>query len=56
MIIKFLASLQGRNCINIDDEGASVIKLTLSADEVHNAVKMVTKRGRNFVVTIEEEE
>lgn len=55
MTIKFSASLQGAACLKFDDDGASTIKLTISADEMHNAVKLVTMKGKTFTVTIEEQ-
>lgn len=55
MKIQFSASLQGAGCLRFDDDGASVIKLSISADELHNAVKLVTMKGKAFTVTIEEE-
>ena len=55
MTVRFLASLQGAGCLKFDDDGASVVKLTISADELHNAVKLVTMKGKSFTVTIEEE-
>lgn len=55
MKIQFSASLQGRSCLRFDDDGSSIIKLTISADELHNAVKLVTMKGKTFTVTIEEE-
>lgn len=54
MTIKFCAALQGAACLKFDDDGASVVKLTISADELHHAVKMVTMKGKEFMVTIEE--
>lgn len=53
--VKFSASLQGAGCLKFDDDGASMVKLTISADELHNAVKLVTMKGKTFTVTIEEE-
>lgn len=55
MIIKFSASMQGTGCLRFDDDGSSIIKLTVSADELHNAVKLVTMKGKTFTVIIEEE-
>lgn len=55
MKIQFSASLQGAGCLRFDDDGASVIKLSISADELHNAVKLVTMKGKTFTVIIEEE-
>lgn len=55
MKIQFRASLQGAGCLRFDDDGASVVKLSISADELHNAVKLVTMKGKTFTVTIEEE-
>lgn len=55
MKIQFSASLQGSACLKFDDDGASTIKLSISADELHNAVKLVTMKGKMFTVTIEEE-
>ena len=55
MKIQFPASLQGVACLKFDDDGSSVVKLTISADQLHNAVKMVTMKGKMFTVTIEEE-
>lgn len=55
MIIRFSASLQGAACLKFDDDGASTIKLSISADELHNAVKLVTMKGKTFTVIIEEE-
>lgn len=55
MKIQFCASLQGAGCLRFDDDGASVVKLSISADELHNAVKLVTMKGKTFTVTIEEE-
>lgn len=55
MTIKFSASLQGAGCLRFDDDGASVIKLTISANELPNAVKMVMMKGKEFTVTIKEQ-
>jgi hypothetical protein len=55
MKIQFAASMQGTGCLRFDDDGSSIIKLTISADELHNAVKLVTMKGKTFTVTIEEE-
>lgn len=55
MKIQFSASLQGAGCLRFDDDGASVIKLSISADELHNAVKLVTMKGKTFTVIIGEE-
>lgn len=54
MKIQFTAFLQGAACLKFDDDGASTIKLSISADELHNAVKLVTMKGKTFTVTIEE--
>lgn len=54
MTIKFTATLQGAACLKFDDDGSSVVKLTISADELPHAVKMVMMKGREFCVTIEE--
>lgn len=56
MKIQFLASLHGAGCLKFDDDGSSTVKLTISADELHNAVKLVTMKGRVFTVTITIEE
>lgn len=55
MTIKFSATLHGAACLKFDDDGSSTVKLTISADELHNAVKMTMMRGKVFRVTIEEE-
>lgn len=55
MKIQFSATLQGAACLKFDDDGSSTVKLTISATELHNAVKMVTMQGKAFRVTIEEE-
>lgn len=55
MKIQFSASMQGTGCLRFDDDGSSIIKLSISADELHNAVKLVTMKGKTFSVTIEEE-
>ncbi len=55
MKISFLATLQGAACLKFDDDGSSVVKLTISANELPNAVKMVMMKGREFTVTIEEQ-
>lgn len=52
MTIKFTACLQGSACLKFDDDGSSTVKLTVSSNELHNAVKMVTMKGRSFLVTI----
>lgn len=56
MKIQFLATLQGAACIKFDSEGESCIKLTLDASQMPEAVKMLTKQGKVFRVTIEDEE
>jgi hypothetical protein len=55
MTIKFSASLQGAACLKFDDDGSSVVKLTISANELPNAVKMVMMKGKEFTVTIEDQ-
>ena len=54
MTIQFSASLQGAACLKFDDDGSSTVKLTISSNELHNAVKMVTMKGKEFLVTIKE--
>lgn len=54
MKIKFLAALQGPGCIKFDDNGSSVIKLTIDASQMPEAVKMLTMQGKTFTVTVEE--
>lgn len=54
MRIQFTATLQGAACLKFDDDGSSTVKLTISAEELPNAVKMVTMKGRAFTVTIED--
>lgn len=55
MKIQFSASMQGTGCLRFDDDGSSIVKLTISSNELHNAVKLVTMKGKTFTVTIEEE-
>lgn len=55
MKIQFSATLHGAGCLRFDDDGSSTVKLTISADELPHAVKMVTMKGKSFRVTIEEE-
>lgn len=55
MTIQFSASLQGAACLKFDDDGSSTVKLTISSNELHNAVKLVTMKGKTFTVIIEEE-
>jgi hypothetical protein len=54
MKITFSATLHGAACLKFDDDGSSTVKLTISAEELHHAVKMVTMKGKAFTVTIED--
>ena len=55
MKIQFSASLQGAACLKFDDDGASTVKLSISANELPNVAKLFIMKGKPFVVTIEEE-
>ena len=55
MKISFLASLQGAGCIRFDDDGASIVKLTIDASQMPEAVKLLTMQGKAFKVVIEEQ-
>lgn len=54
MTIRFLASLQGASCIKFDDDGSSMVKLTIDASQMPEAVKMLTMQGKTFTVTVQE--
>ncbi len=54
MKIRFLAALQGAACLKFDDDGSSVVKLTVDASQLPEAVKLLTFQGRTFKVTIED--
>ena len=55
MKIELTASLQGAGCIKFDDDGSSVIKLTIDGGQVANAVKMLALQGKAFTVKIDTE-
>ncbi len=55
MKIELIASLQGAGCIKFDDDGSSVIKLTIDGGQVANAVKMLALQGKAFTVKIDTE-
>lgn len=54
MKIRFVASLQGTGCLRFDDDGSSMVKLTIDASQMPEAVKMLTMQGKTFTVTVEE--
>lgn len=53
MKIEFMASLQGAGCLRFDDDGSSVVKLTIDGSQIANAVKLLTLQGQAFTVQIE---
>ena len=55
MKVQFLASLQGASCIRFDDDGSSVVKLTIDASQLPKAVQLLSFQGKVFRVTVEEE-
>lgn len=55
MKIEFIATLQGAGCIRIDDDGASIVKMTLDGGQLAGATKMVLMKGKTFRVTVEDD-
>lgn len=54
MKIQFEASLQGSSCIKFDDDGASMVKMTIDASQLPHVTKMLLMQGKVFRVTVEE--
>jgi len=55
MKIELIASLQGAKCVCFDDDGSSMVKLTMDGSEIANAVKLLTLKGKTFTVKIDTE-
>lgn len=53
MKIEFTAILSGAGCLRFDDDGSSVVKLTIDGSQMANAVKLLTLQGQVFTVSID---
>lgn len=53
MKIQFEASLQGSSCIKFDDDGASMVKLTIDASQLPHVTRLLLMQGKVFRVTVE---
>jgi hypothetical protein len=55
MKIEFLATFQGSNVMQLDDDMSMKIKFTADAGQLAHTIKMVTLKKKLFKVTLEEE-
>jgi hypothetical protein len=55
MKIEFLATFQGSNVMQLDDDMSMKIKFTADAEQLAHTIKMVTLKKKLFRVTLEEE-
>ncbi len=53
MKIQFDATLQGAACLKLDDDGSSVVKLTMDSTQMADVIKLVMAKGKNLKVSIE---
>lgn len=53
MKIEFVASFQGANCIQVDDDNSAKVKLTCDGGQIAAVVKLLVLKGKSFTVLID---
>lgn len=56
MKIQFIATFEGANCINLDDEMSAKLKFTADGGQLPDIIKLTVYKKRRMRVTVEEAE